>query len=464
MLRLPTLTLVAFLLAGCQVLDPYNMIGRQFGEATPLPTEFVPDAGPRRLDRAERLRAFEAVWRTIEDRYHDPSYNGVDWKAVGERYRPLALAAPDDDAFWDVLDRMTGELHDSHTRVESPRQVQLRERDEAITLGFVFAPVDGRLAVTSVDPESDAWWAGVRPGMLVAAIGGEPAQAAYEKLLAGTRSASTARARHFNVIRKLMNGPEGSKVAFTFQRADGSRFDATLARRAVPRRHREMHRVLPSGYGYLRFSQWTVGLTLRAIAAIDALKKTPGIVIDLRGNPGGSVYAVNSLLEKFFTQPTQLGRTTTRSGRPISMLLGTVDIIKLERDVPGDPDAYRGPVVILVDGLSASGSELFAGTLQATGRAKVVGEPSCGCLLGFLGYARIPGGAELAYSEVGFVLTNGKHVEGEGVIPDRLVPHTLEDLRLARDRPLEEAQALLATMKPQAAARAATRADPEAPR
>ena len=46
--------------------------------------------------------------------------------------------------------------------------------------------------------------------------------------------------------------------------------------------------------------------------------------------------------------------------------------------------------------------------------------------------------------------SHGKHVEGEGVIPDRIVPHTLEDLRVARDRPLEEAQALLATMKPSA--------------
>lgn len=438
---------LAVLLAGCQALDPYDVIGRQLGEATPVPTELVPDVRHPGLDRAERVRAFDAVWGTIEERYHDPAYNGVDWKAVGARYRPLALEAPDDDAFWDVLDRMTGELHDSHTRVESPKQVQLRERDEAITLGMVFAPIAGELAVTSVDPEADAWWAGVRPGMRIVAIGGEPAQAAYDKLLAETRSASTARARHFNVLRKLVNGPEGSKVAFTFERADGSRFDATLARRIVPRRHREMHRVLPSGYGYLRFSQWTLGLTARAVAGLAELRNTPGLVIDLRGNPGGAVYAVNTLLEKFFTRPTKLGRATTRSGHPISMLLGTIDIIKLERDVPGDPDAYRAPVVILVDGLSASGSELFAGTMQATGRAKVVGEPSCGCLLGFLGYARIPGGAELAYSEVGFVLTNGKHVEGEGVIPDRIVPHTLEDLRVARDRALEEAQALLGEMQ-----------------
>ena len=78
------------------------------------------------LSRQARERAFDFVWDTIERRYHDPAFNGIDWKAVGERYRPLALAAKDDAAFWDVLDRMTGELRDSHTRVETPRDVELR--------------------------------------------------------------------------------------------------------------------------------------------------------------------------------------------------------------------------------------------------------------------------------------------------------------------------------------------------
>ncbi len=141
---------------------------------------------------------------------------------------------------------------------------------------------------------------------------------------------------------------------------------------------------------------------------------------------------------------TTLGGTTTRTGHPVSMLFGAVDIIKLKRVVPGDPAAYRGPVAILLDAGSASGSELFAGSMQATGRATIVGQPSCGCLLSFLGYAHVPGGAELAYSEVGFVLANGKRIEGEGVLPDRPVPVTVEDLRLARDRALEEAQAVLA--------------------
>jgi carboxyl-terminal processing protease len=105
-------------------------------------------------------------------------------------------------------------------------------------------------------------------------------------------------------------------------------------------------------------------------------------------------------------------------------------------------------VVILVNAQSASASELFAATLQATGRAKILGQASCGCLLGFLGYAQVPGGAELAYSEVGFKLPNGKHIEGEGVIPDRPIAIDPADLQTNRDRALEEAQALLATLKP----------------
>ncbi|MGZ5074716.1 MAG: S41 family peptidase, partial [Usitatibacter sp.] len=254
------------------------------------------------------------------------------------------------------------------------------------------------------------------------------------------------RSRHMRAVRRLLTGDEGTTEDFTFERSDGTRFDARLARRKVATRAGTSHRVLPSGFGYLRLTQWTLGVMPRALEGLDALMKTPGIVIDLRGNPGGSVHAVNSMLTRFFPTRTELGRTTTRTGRPISMLFGTVEIIKLKTEVEGSRDAYTGPVVILVNAQSASGSELFAGTMQAIGRAVVVGEPSCGCLLGFLGYTRIPGGGELAFSEVGFVMANGKHIEGEGVIPSVIVTTTLADLQLNRDRTLEEAQGVLRDM------------------
>jgi carboxyl-terminal processing protease len=445
-LGLAAMVLAAGFLPGCALIDPLNMLGRQSEDATGIAGVPVPPPPTAALTVAQRERAFDFVWETIDTRYHDPKFNGVDWRAVGSRYRPLALAAPDDDAFWDVLDRMTGELHDAHTRVESPRRVALRKSDEAVTLGFFFQPVQGRLAVVSVNSESDAWWAGVRPGMTLVSIDGEPAQKVYARLRADVRHDSTERATHMQAVRRLVAGETGSKVAFEFERADGTRLATVLTRRKLAVRSTQTHRVLPSGFGYIRFSRWSLTLGSRAASAVEELHHTPGLIIDLRNNPGGAVPAVNMVLARFFTQRTELGHTTTRSGAPVALLLGAVQIIELNRVVPGDPNAYKGPVVILVNGQSASGSELFAGSMQAAGRAKVVGEPSCGCLLGFLGYARVPGGADLAYSEVGFVLSNGKRVEGEGVIPDDPVPPTLADLQLGRDRALEEAQALLGRM------------------
>jgi carboxyl-terminal processing protease len=94
---------------------------------------------------------------------------------------------------------------------------------------------------------------------------------------------------------------------------------------------------------------------------------------------------------------------------------------------------------VLVNAGSASASELLAGWFQDIGRVKVVGQRSCGCLQGFLGYASVPGGAELAYSEIGMISVKGHRIESEGVVPDVESPADLEDLRLNRDRALEAA-------------------------
>lgn len=437
----------ALLLAACAQLDPYNMIGRQIPE--PEPTEIFPGSGARApLGVEERQRAFDFVWNTIKDRYYRADLNGVDWDAVGRTYRPLAMKALDDEAFWDVLDRMTGELKDAHTRVESPKRAALRRLDQTVTLGFSFKRIGRDLVVTRVHPETDAYWAGVRPGMIIVSIGNEEANAAYARLMEGTRYDSTERSRHLQVVRRLVSGDEGAKVQFTFQRGDGSRFDANLGRSKLTTRPAAMHRVLPSGYGYVRLTQWTLGATARAVDGLKELKDTPGLIVDLRTNPGGSLHAVSSMLSKFFPEKRDLGRIVTRTGQPISMLFGMVEIIKLKNDVPGDAEAYKNPVVVLVNDASASGSEFFSATMQAANRAVVVGEPTCGCLLGFLGYARVPGGGDLAYSEVGFEMSNGKRIEGEGVIPNHEVALTVQDLLNNRDRTLEQAEEILRNMKP----------------
>jgi len=442
--RSAAVLLAALLASGCAAFDPHNLLSRALppgGSASAGPVQ--PPANPA-LGEERRLEALDFVWNTVNERYHDPKLNGVDWAAARARWGPRALAAGTDEAFWDLLDRMTGELRDSHTRVDSPGRAERIARFESVGPGFSFRPLEGRLVVTAVDRESDAWWAGVRPGMALAEVDGEPAQAVYAKALAEARDGSTAHAKHLYAARRILAGEPESKVIATFARGDGTPFTATLARRVARNPPRVAHRILPSGHGYIRLTSWHQPLQDRMVDAIEALKDAPGLVIDLRGNPGGSALMVRNVAERFFPgkEKVAFGRVTTRTGKPVTLAFDWFDLLKIEQQLEGT-GTYARPVAILQNASSGSGSELFAAILQSQGRATVVGETSCGCLLAFLGYAAVPGGGKLAYSEVGFVLPDGRRIEGVGVVPDVPVPASVADLLADRDRVLEEAQGIL---------------------
>jgi carboxyl-terminal processing protease len=428
------------LLSGCASFDPNRVIARQLA---PLDNSVpVPTTGSA-LNPEQREQAFDFVWTTINERYYDPKMNGVDWRATSERFRNRALSASDDESFWDELDRMTGELRDSHTRVESPRRVEARKNNEGVTLGLSLIVIDNALVVSSVNSNGDAWWAGVRPGMTVQTIDGASAMEAYRKLYAETRDSSSPRARHLAAVSRFNRGAADSRVAMSFKRSDGTDLSATLKRKRIATPPLAQSRRLPSGMGYIRFSNFLPSLNEAVVQGFRDLHDAPGLIIDLRGNGGGSLTMTRDLVSQLFKDKTLLTKQLTRDGKPITVGWGLVDVIKLEYDTLPKPNAYTGPVVVLVNEGSGSGSEYFASTLQALGRAKVVGQTSCGCLLGFLGYAPIPGGGELAYSEVGFVTANGKRIEGDGVVPDLSVPITQADLQIYRDRTLEVAEAML---------------------
>lgn len=446
-IRRAVLALAAVLATGCAAFDPNNLLWRQAAPAGAMAAAPVPPPANLPLGEAGRAAALDFVWATVNERYYDPKLNGVDWNAARARWRPQALAARTDEEFWLLLDRMTGELRDSHTRVESPRRAEEIERFESVGLGFAFRPLEGKLAVTSVSAGSDAFWAGVRPGMALVEVAGEPAQAAYDKALAKAREGSTAQAKHQSAARRLLAGEPDTLAILTFARGDGTPFTVSLKRKRSASPPRVTHRVLPSGVGYIRLTGWAQSLQGSMIAAIKELKDMPGLVIDLRGNPGGSALMVRNVAAQFFADKVEFGRALTRTGKPITIAFDWIEVIKLKQELDGTA-AYLGPVAVLVNPASGSGSELFAGFLQSRGRATIVGQTSCGCLLGYMGYAEVPGGGKLAYSEVGFVLPTGKRIEGEGVVPDAPVPLTIADLLVDRDRALEEAQARLKTMAP----------------
>ncbi|MEI6737773.1 MAG: S41 family peptidase [Pseudomonadota bacterium] len=435
--RLSVVAPLVALVSSCAIVDPNRLTTRTH---VPLLTPSVPVPIP---DENWRRDALDFVWTTVNERYYDPKLNGVDWQAVRRQYEPRILAAASDDEYWELLDKMTGELKDAHTRVHSPKLVQQQRNNESHSLGVGFAELDGDIIVTSVHPQSDAFWAGVRAGMVIQTIDGEPAMPLYQHLVSEARNTSTPWARTRGAVRKINAGDVGTSVDMVFLRGDKSTIDVTMKRRTFASLPELSPRVLPSGFGYIRFSNFAGGLEANIIREIAQMKDTPGMIIDLRNNGGGSAEMSANLLNLFFRDEQKGVTLLTRTGKPFKLFF--IDVMKMQTTLKGSKEkAYTKPVVLLTNENSASASEVFAVVMKESGRATLIGARTCGCLLGFLGLADIPGGAQMAYSEIGFVTQNGSRVEGEGVTPHIAVTPSREDYSLNRDRVLERAVAYLA--------------------
>lgn len=385
------------------------------------------------LSLRDRIEVFEEVWETVNEKYYDPSFHGVNWKAVRERYRPLIERKNSDEEFYNLLKRMVGELHDAHTRFHTPEERRERERLQAVSAGISIYEVEGKPVVVGVEPGSDAARAGVEEGMIVIAIDGKPISERMTETRSRVAGSSSDRAVQLRTFRMLVDGDPGTPLKMSLARADGSLLDVALTRRIVADTAVVTSRRLPSGYGYIRLTLWKSPIRKHFKKALEHLKDAPGVIFDIRGNPGGEAEEVAKIASYFFARRVPFGKFSGRSGK--SIFLRTDE----------DDQIYNGPVAILVNEGSGSGSELFAGVMQESGRAVVVGRRSCGCVLGISRYRSVKGKGELAVSEYGYVSPGGKSFEGTGVVPDKTVELKISDLQGRRDAVLEEAERLLKT-------------------
>src|ERR1700730_10024687 len=108
------------------------------------PPQFLSSPAAHSMDTAKRERLslktrrqiFEKVWREIRDRYYDASFNGVNWDEIHTRYRPLIETTEDGQDCYSHLNRMTGELHDAHTRFNSPEQWKTYRKQQGVSTGI----------------------------------------------------------------------------------------------------------------------------------------------------------------------------------------------------------------------------------------------------------------------------------------------------------------------------------------
>jgi carboxyl-terminal processing protease len=399
-----------------------------------------PVQSAKSLTAKERIEVFEEVWGTINEKYYDPAFNGVDWNAVRGRFRPRVDAVSSDEEFYRLLNQMTGELRDAHTRTRSPRQNQDRKNQQATSAGVLVYEVEGTPAIFDVTPDSDAARAGIVPGMIVRTVNGQPIAAALAAAREEVGASSTERASRILSYSRLIAGEPGTPLKLGLTRADGTALEVTLMRRTISAVPQFTARLLASGYAYIRFNRFRPPVAKQVKEALQKFKDAPGLILDLRSNTGGDGREGMKVAGYFFNEKVPMATIVTRTGKPPSALFGLVSLPKVFEAGEKGSQVYFNPVVILINEATGSTSELVAGGMQENGRAQIVGTQSCGCVLGVLQHRELKGGGELAISEVAFVTLLGRKLEGNGVEPDRKVSITLTDLQRQRDTALEEAE------------------------
>jgi carboxyl-terminal processing protease len=386
--------------------------------------------------REGRLAVFDDVWETIRARYYDASFNGLDWEAERERFRPQAAEAKTSAEFYEVLRRMLGALRDSHTRVYAPEEKFDWQHPRVVTTGISIREVDGQPVVVLVDPDSDAKRAGVRVGDIITSVDDEPALELFTKRLKEVTGASTPHSRRARAMATLLAGVPSSTVKVGWRASDGRERVATLRREWRDRTAKLNIESLRGGFYVVRFDAFTRAVTYDLMRALqNRLRRARGIVLDLRNNGGGDSEAMTDIVSIFLEPRTPLGRFTDRTGRVV-VEPETRRAMVLAADAIA---SFDGSLAVLTSERTASAAEIFVASIKEARRAVLIGTGTCGCVLAIRRRHLLPDGGELDISEMDYRTSLGQRLEGAGVAPDETITLSLSDLRAARDRAIERA-------------------------
>jgi carboxyl-terminal processing protease len=380
------------------------------------------------------IASFEKVWTTVRDKHWEKKPGGLDWQAIHEEYRPRIERAESMEAARQVMRDMLARLKETHFAIIPGSVYAEADADGGQesgdgSPGIDLRVVDGHAVVTRVDPGSPAEKAGVKPGWEIVSVGGKELDAAIQKLKGDPDIHELILER---AVLSRLSGPVGHKLSVTFR--DGANRNVTLDLGLDPPRG-ELSKFgnLPAMHiwvdtkkigqtGYIAFNMF---LDLERVMgrfrdAVASCGECNGLIIDLRGNPGGIGGMAMGMAGRLIDKPgLRLGDMYMRDS--------TIHFV-----VYPQADVFKGPVAILVDGSSASTSEIFAGGLKDLGRARIFGERTAAAALPSL-IERLQNGDGFQYAVANYISDGGKPLEGNGVTPDVEVKLTRKALLSGHD-------------------------------
>lgn len=384
-----------------------------------------------------RLAVFDDVWETIEDRYYDPKFHGIDWQEKRTTFRPVAARAGNTQEFYDVLRQMIASLRDAHTRVYSPDEKFDWWTPRFVTVGLTVREVEHAPTIMQIEAGSAASKTDIRPGDVIVSVDDVPVAEYVAQRMRNFGLVDEGNMRH-RVIANLFDGTAGTNVKIGWITRNGKE-KSTVLQRYWSQRNLGFNNQRKGKIAILRLDAFTQSVAIEFAKNLPAVVDgAEGIVLDLRGNGGGDAEAMADVASLFLDEGTNLGRFADRSGA--SFELQTFPK-RLWRSSAVSPTKL--PLVVLTSENTSSAAEILAATLQAKGRAQVLGSGTCGCVLAIRNRHALPDGGVLDVSEFDYKTAGGVRLEGAGIKPDKVIALTRSDVYSRHDRALERALKLL---------------------
>lgn len=333
----------------------------------------------------QRISQFTRVMEQIRENYVDPSKTS---------YKDLVYGA---------LRGMLSSL-DEYSQFLDPEMYAEMKDDTAGEyggLGLVITLRDGVLTIVAPMEGTPGFHAGLQPGDRIVEIDGAPTDGwPLEKAV------------------KNLRGEVGTPIKLKILRPKTNEFkELTLTRAKISVASVKDESILEDGIGYLRITEFKEPTTEALQKALDKLlaQGATALVLDLRNNPGGLLLSAISVAEKFLKRGDVIVTTEGRDRR-------TQQVYKSR----GRRHYTDLPMVVLINGGSASGAEIVAGALQDHKRAIVIGEKSFG-KGSVQSVLPLDDGSAIRLTTAWYYTPNRRLIHGKGIEPDIVVPMSPDD-------------------------------------
>ena len=387
-----------------------------------------------------RLAVFDDAWETIQERYYDPTFHGIDWHAKRATFRPAAARASNTQEFYDVLRQMIASLKDAHTRVYSPDEKFDWWNPRFVTVGLTVREVQGAPTVLHIEQGSAAAKTGIQQGDVISTIDNLPVAAFIAQRMRSAGLADDVNAR-FRTVATLFDGAAGTAVKVSWTTRNGKQKSAVL-QRYWSQRQLGFNNQRKGKIAVLRIDAFTQSVALDFSKVLpDVLNGADGIILDLRFNGGGDAEAMADVASLFLDDGTNLGKFADRSGASFELQTFSKRLWRVPGLLP-----TKLPLVVLTSENTSSAAEILVAALQTKNRARVIGTETCGCVLAIRNRHALPDGGVLDVSEFDYRTAAGVRLEGAGVKPDKTTQLTRRDIYSRHDPAFELAKSTLASL------------------